>query len=148
MAALPGVGFVQAYGMTELSPLATINPAWYHTPEGRRRGKLRSAGRASYCIELRIVEPQGNEVPRGTVGEVVVRGPNVMQGYWNKPELTAAAVRDGWMHTGDGGLDGRGWLHLHRRPPQGHDHQRRRERLLRPRSRTPSPSIRAWPPAP
>jgi acyl-CoA synthetase (AMP-forming)/AMP-acid ligase II len=104
MAALPGVGFVQAYGMTELSPLATINPASSHTPEGRRRGKLRSAGRASYCIELRIVDPQGNEVPRGSVGEVVVRGPNVMQGYWNKPELTAAVVRDGWMHTGDGAL--------------------------------------------
>ena len=41
-------------------------------------------------------------MPRGTVGEVVVRGPNVMQGYWNKPEQTATAVRDGWMHTGDG----------------------------------------------
>jgi len=104
MAALPGVGFVQAYGMTELSPLATINPASSHTPEGRRGGRLRSAGRASHCVELRIVDPQGNEVPRGTVGEVVVRGPNVMQGYWNKPELTAAVVRDGWMHTGDGAL--------------------------------------------
>ncbi|MDO9316181.1 MAG: long-chain-fatty-acid--CoA ligase [Burkholderiaceae bacterium] len=102
MAALPGVGFVQAYGMTELSPLATVNPAWTHTVEGRKAGKLRAAGRAGYCIELRIVDADGNEVPRGTVGEVVVRGPNVMQGYWNKPELTAAAVRNGWMHTGDG----------------------------------------------
>ncbi|GAC1606907.1 MAG: long-chain fatty acid--CoA ligase [Ramlibacter sp.] len=102
MAALPGVGFVQAYGMTELSPLATINPAWSHTPEGRKLGKLRSAGRASFVTQVKIVDPQGSEVPRGTVGEVVVRGPNVMQGYWNKPELTAAAVRDGWMHTGDG----------------------------------------------
>lgn len=102
MAALPGVGFVQAYGMTELSPVATVNPAWYHTAEGRRASKLRSAGRASYCTELRIVDVADQEVPRGTVGEVVVRGPHVMQGYWNKPELTAAAVRDGWMHTGDG----------------------------------------------
>jgi long-chain acyl-CoA synthetase len=102
MAALPGVGFVQAYGMTELSPLATVNPAWYHTAEGRKLGKLRAAGRAGYCIELRIVDAEGREVPRGTVGEVAVRGPNVMQGYWNKPEQTAAAVRDGWMHTGDG----------------------------------------------
>ncbi|MDF3835429.1 long-chain fatty acid--CoA ligase [Cupriavidus basilensis] len=103
MAALPGVGFVQAYGMTELSPLATINPAWYHTPEGRKQGKLRSAGRASYTSEVRIVDGDGIEVPRGAVGEVAVRGPTVMQGYWNKPEQTAAAVRDGWMHTGDGG---------------------------------------------
>src|SRR6187455_2736461 len=87
MAALPGVGFTQAYGMTELSPLATVNPAYYHTVEGRKLG---------------IVDPAGNEVPRGTVGEVAVRGPNVMQGYWNKPEQTAAAVRNGWMHTGDG----------------------------------------------
>ncbi|VTU24625.1 Long-chain-fatty-acid--CoA ligase [Variovorax sp. SRS16] len=102
MAALPGVDFVQAYGMTELSPVATINPAWYHRPEARHRGKLRSAGRASFAMEVRIVDPMDEEVPRGTVGEVVVRGPNVMQGYWNKPELTAAALRDGWMHTGDG----------------------------------------------
>ena len=113
MAALPGVGFVQAYGMTELSPLATVNPAYYHTVEGRKAGKLRAAGRAGYCIELRIVDPEGNEVPRGTVGEVVVRGPNVMQGYWNKPEQTAAAVRNGWMHTGDGAwMDDDGFIFI------------------------------------
>lgn len=103
MAALPGVEFVQAYGMTELSPLATVNPAWAHTPEGRKKGKLRAAGRAGYCCEVRIVDAEGCEVPRGTVGEVAVRGPNVMQGYWNQPEQTAAAIRNGWMHTGDGG---------------------------------------------
>ena len=113
MAALPGVGFVQAYGMTELSPLATVNPAWTHTAEGRKAGKLRAAGRAGYCIELRIVDADGNEVPRGTVGEVVVRGPNVMQGYWNKPELTATAVRNGWMHTGDGAwMDDDGFIFI------------------------------------
>lgn len=103
MTALPGVSFVQAYGMTELSPLATVNPAWYHTPEGRKLGKLRSAGRATFCTEVRIVDAEDREVPRGTVGEVAVRGPNVMQGYWKRPAETAAAVRDGWMHTGDGG---------------------------------------------
>ena len=102
MAALPGVSFVQAYGMTELSPLATLNPAWFHTAEGRLQGKLRAAGRASYCTEVRIVDGDDREVPRGTVGEVVVRGPNVMLGYWNKPELSAEALRGGWMHTGDG----------------------------------------------
>jgi acyl-CoA synthetase (AMP-forming)/AMP-acid ligase II len=102
MAAFPGVEFVQAYGMTELSPVATINPAWYHTPEGRAHGKLRSAGRASFCTEVRVVDSDGQEVDRGEIGEVVVRGPNVMQGYWNQPDLTAAALRDGWMHTGDG----------------------------------------------
>lgn len=102
MAALPGVEFVQAYGMTELAPLAAINPAYYHSVEGRKLGKLRAAGRASFCTEIRIVDSDGKEVPRGTVGEVAVRGPNVMQGYWNKPEQTASAIRNGWMHTGDG----------------------------------------------
>jgi acyl-CoA synthetase (AMP-forming)/AMP-acid ligase II len=103
MAAFPHVEFVQGYGMTELSPLATINPAWAHTAEGRALGKHRSAGRAGYCCEVRVVDAEDNEVPRGSVGEIVVRGPNVMQGYWNKPQLTAETVRGGWMHTGDGG---------------------------------------------
>jgi acyl-CoA synthetase (AMP-forming)/AMP-acid ligase II len=113
IAALPGVGFVQAYGMTELSPVATLSPAWCHTAAGRERGKLQSAGRACYGTEVRIVDAEGTEVPLSTVGEVVVRGPNVMQGYWNKPELTAAAVRNGWMHTGDGAyMDDDGFIFI------------------------------------
>lgn len=111
--ALPGVGFVQAYGMTELSALATVNSAYYHTAEGRKLGKLRSAGRAGVCVEVRIVDQEGKEVPRGAVGEVVVRGPNVMQGYWNRPQQTADAVRDGWMHTGDGAwMDDDGFIFI------------------------------------
>ena len=111
MAALPGVEFFQAYGMTELSPVATINPAWYHTAEGRKAGKLRSGGRASFGTEVRIVDELGVPVPLGTVGEVAVRGPNVMLGYWNKPEQTAAALRNGWMHTGDGAyMDADGFI--------------------------------------
>ncbi|MCX7203381.1 MAG: long-chain-fatty-acid--CoA ligase [Burkholderiales bacterium] len=113
MKALPGVGFIQAYGMTELSPLATLNPAWYHTAEGRKAGKLRSAGRASHCTEVKIVDAEGHEVPRGSVGEVIVRGPNVMQGYWNKAEQTAAALKNGWMHTGDGAyMDDDGFIFI------------------------------------
>ena len=113
LAALPGVGFMQAYGMTELSPLATVNPPWTHTPEGRKQGKMRAAGRAGSCVELRIVDVEGTEVPRGTVGEVVVRGPNVMQGYWDKPEQTAAALRNGWMHTGDAAwMDDDGFVYI------------------------------------
>lgn len=109
--AIPNAEVFQGFGMTELSPVATILPSWYCTAEGRERGKLRSSGRATYCTEVRIVDDQGCEVPRGMVGEIVVRGPNVMQGYWNKPELTALAVRDGWMHTGDGGtMDDDGFI--------------------------------------
>jgi long-subunit acyl-CoA synthetase (AMP-forming) len=98
---------VQGYGMTEVAPTAT-----HLTPEDHRRGdRLRSAGRAADHAEVRIVDGDGNEVPRGAVGEVAVRGANVMVGYWEKPEETAAAVRDGWMHTGDGAhMDDDGYI--------------------------------------
>ena len=113
MEAIPNAEVFQGFGMTELSPVASILPAWYQTEEGRKRGKLGSSGRATFCTEVRIVDELGQEVPRGTVGEIVVRGPNVMQGYWNKPELTSAAVRDGWMHTGDGGrMDDEGFIYV------------------------------------
>ncbi|HXA47123.1 MAG TPA: long-chain fatty acid--CoA ligase [Burkholderiaceae bacterium] len=101
-AALPGVEFSQGYGMTELSPMASSLTAYYHTPAGRKEGKLRSAGRALCTVEIKVVDADDIEVPRGLVGEVIVRGPNVMQGYWQKPKETAAAIRNGWMHTGDG----------------------------------------------
>lgn len=103
MVALPGVNFVEAYGMTELSPVATIKPSYFSTAVGRKHKKLRSAGRASFHAEVKIVNEEGGEVARGTLGEIVVRGPHVMQGYWNNPEATAVAIRKGWMHTGDGG---------------------------------------------
>jgi acyl-CoA synthetase (AMP-forming)/AMP-acid ligase II len=105
----PAVGFTQGYGMTELSPVATLlTPADHDDPALRR-----SAGRAAPHAEVRIVDPDGREVPRGEVGEVVVRGDNVMLGYWNRPDDTAAAVRDGWMHTGDGGrMDDNGYVFI------------------------------------
>jgi acyl-CoA synthetase (AMP-forming)/AMP-acid ligase II len=104
---LPTTEFSQAYGMTELSPAATLlAPADHQVPRLRR-----SAGRALPHCEVRIVDDQDQEVPPGTVGEIVARGGNVMMGYWNRPEETAAALRDGWMHTGDGGyLDAEGYL--------------------------------------
>jgi acyl-CoA synthetase (AMP-forming)/AMP-acid ligase II len=62
---------------------------------------------------VRIVDPAGDEVPRGTVGEVAVRGGHVMAGYWGKPDETAAAVRDGWLHTGDGAyMDDEGYVFI------------------------------------
>jgi acyl-CoA synthetase (AMP-forming)/AMP-acid ligase II len=107
MKRFPSADFTQAYGMTELSPVATLL-----LPEDHRDPMLkRAAGRAAPHAEVRIVDPDDVEVPRGTVGEVVSRGAHVMLGYWNKPEETATALRGGWMHTGDGAyMDERGYI--------------------------------------
>lgn len=102
IAALPEAAFVHLYGMTELSPCATV----LHWNEFTRAGddRRKSAGRAIIGCEVRVVDAERAPVPPGTVGEVVVRGDVVMLGYWNRPEETAHAVVDGWMHTGDGGM--------------------------------------------
>lgn len=113
MKALPNAGFIQAYGMTELSPVATVLSPEMHGEVGRTKGRHRSAGRATACTEVRIVDSEGHEVSRGEVGEVAVRGPGVMLGYWNKPAETAAAIRNGWMLTGDGGrMDEDGYVFI------------------------------------
>ena len=113
MKALPQADFIQAYGMTELAPMATILSAYYHTPAGQKADKIRAAGRACCHIELKIVDAEDNEVPLGTVGEVAARGPNVMLGYWRKPAETEAALRGGWMHTGDGAyMDEDGFIYI------------------------------------
>jgi acyl-CoA synthetase (AMP-forming)/AMP-acid ligase II len=95
--------------MTELAPVATLlEPADHDNPALRR-----SAGRAALHFEVRIVDRDDNEVPRGEVGEIVARGDNVMLGYWNRSEDSTAAVRDGWMHTGDGGrMDANGYVFI------------------------------------
>ena len=113
MGRFANAGFLQVYGMTEMAPSMTVL-----TPEEHRRGAdrpelLGSAGRASLITQICIVDVHGNEVPRGTVGEVTARGPGVMLGYWNKPEVTKATVKNGWMHTGDGGrMDDEGYLYI------------------------------------
>ncbi|OYW19020.1 MAG: fatty-acid--CoA ligase, partial [Burkholderiales bacterium 12-64-5] len=113
MATLPGVDFAQVYGMTELAPVvATLGP-WWHTPQGRPRDKLAAAGRPVPLCEVRIVDGNDLEAPAGACGEVVVRGANVMAGYWNRPEETAQVLHGGWMHTGDVGyLDDDGFLFI------------------------------------
>jgi len=105
----PDAQFFQAYGQTELAPVATVL-----TPEDHEDARHRtSVGRAAPHAEVRIVGPDDVELPRGEAGEIVVRGSNVMLGYWDRPEETARAVRDGWMHTGDGGyMDDEGYVHL------------------------------------
>jgi len=113
LAALPGVDFYQAYGQTELAPMATILRPEYHVFEGPLAGKLRSAGQAGAIVEIRIIDDQGNDVTQGGVGQVIVAGPNAMQGYWKRPEQTAETLIDGWVHTGDAGyLDEDGFLFL------------------------------------
>jgi long-chain acyl-CoA synthetase len=113
MARLPGVRFRQAYGMTELSPLATLLSPEDHVGAGRAKGRHRSAGRVVVGLEAKIVDADDHPVSRGTVGEIAIRGDVVMMGYWNRPEETAKAVIDGWMHTGDGGyMDEDGFIYV------------------------------------
>jgi len=109
---LPSVVLRQAYGMTELGPVATILRDDDHHVPGHPEW-LRSVGRAAPHAELKIVDANGAWLPPGVPGEIAVRGEHVMLGYWNRPAETAAAVRDGWMHTGDVGyLDEHGYLYL------------------------------------
>ncbi|GGC54149.1 putative long-chain-fatty-acid CoA ligase [Chelatococcus reniformis] len=103
LAALPRARFVQAYGMTETSAIATILEPDFHVTHGPNAGRLRSAGRPASHVGLRIVDAEDRPLPAGEVGEILVRGPNITAGYWNQPDLSASALRNGWMHTGDVG---------------------------------------------
>ena len=103
---MPNANFTQTYGMTELAPVGTLLAGEDRTDPALAR----SYGRAAHA-EVRIVDPDDTEVPRDTVGEIIVRGDNVMLGYWNMPDETAAALRGGRMHTGDAGyMDDRGYV--------------------------------------
>lgn len=92
---LTGGRLVEGYGLTEASPVTHANPVWGRRKEG-------SIGLPWPDTECRIVDPEtGEDVPIGQPGELLIKGPQVMQGYWNNPEATAAALRNGWLHTGD-----------------------------------------------
>lgn len=113
MAALPSVRMLQSYGMTELSPVVTILGWRDHLPDAAASGRLRSAGRPAMLAEVAIIDPDDRPLPAGSHGEIVARGPMVMQGYWNRSDLTAEALRGGWMHTGDVGyFDDNGYLYV------------------------------------
>jgi long-chain acyl-CoA synthetase len=108
MAKMPSARFQQHYGMTETSP--TISVLAFEDHAGPAVG---SVGRPALGVEVRIVDDRDIDVPVGGTGEIVVRGANVMKGYWNRPEITATVLRDGWMHTGDiGQFDSRGFLYI------------------------------------
>ncbi|HEY2927669.1 class I adenylate-forming enzyme family protein [Piscinibacter sp.] len=113
LAAWPQAEFFQAYGLTETAGAVCINLPANHRPEARALGRLRSVGRAGLGAEIRIVDESGRELPRGEVGEIVVRGPMVTRGYWQLPEASASALREGWFHTGDGGrMEADGYLFI------------------------------------
>src|SRR5258708_15126291 len=107
--------FVQGYGMTEVSGILTLLSFADHRFENTERqfAPVKSAGKAAQYVEIRVVDSHDNEVTQGEVGEVIARGPNVMKGYWNRPEITAEVLRGGWMHTGDlGAMDQEGFLYI------------------------------------
>ncbi|WP_328475174.1 AMP-binding protein [Actinoplanes sp. NBC_00393] len=98
-----GVTVLQGYGCTESSAVISAESLSDHRPG--------SVGKPLPHAEVAILDPAGNPMKAGTDGEICVRGPGVMLGYWNDPELTAQTVRDGWLHTGDvGHLDEDGFL--------------------------------------
>ena len=89
-----GCAVLEGYGLSETSPVASFN-----LPDADR--KPGSIGTPVRGVQMRVVDPEDHEVPQGEVGEIVIRGPNVMKGYWHRPEATAEAIRDGWFHSGD-----------------------------------------------
>jgi long-chain acyl-CoA synthetase len=113
MEVLPSWTFINGYGMTELSPFLT---GFRLTPEmagGPDAHLLKCCGTAAIGSEVRVVNEQDETLPPGEVGELLVRGDNVMLGYWNRPEETAAALRGGWLHTGDlARMDEQGRLYI------------------------------------
>jgi long-chain acyl-CoA synthetase len=108
----PNMRFLHGWGMTELSPIGSMIP--HHLRDPKVAGdRLKSCGVAPPNVEVIIADDDGREVPRGTIGEILVRGPIVMQGYWNKPEETAKALRGGWLHTGDAAvMDAEGLIYI------------------------------------
>lgn len=109
-----GPVLVQIYGQGETPMTATWLSREDHDLERPDSDLLlRSVGRARTGTEVSIVDADGRSVPVGTLGEVVVRGPSVMKGYWQRPEVTQEILRGGWLHTGDvGQLDARGYLQI------------------------------------
>ena len=113
-----GCDYVQTYGMTETSPYLTLSLLKEHLrnrPEEEHFARIASTGRAFVTVELRVADEDGREVPRDgkAVGEILVRGPSVTPGYWNRPAETAAAFDDGWLRTGDlATIDAEGYVNI------------------------------------
>ena len=101
-----GVRVLEGYGLSETAPVVAFNQL-------QRPSKPGTVGLPIFGVDVRCVDEDGRPVPPGERGEVVVRGPNVMKGYYNRPEATDEAMRGGWFHTGDIGLiDEDGYLSI------------------------------------
>lgn len=109
-----GCGFVQSYGLTEATQALTfLLPDDHARALAGEPDLLLSSGRAAPDTELRIVDAADRVLPRGETGEIVARGPQLMRGYWQRPDESAQALRGGWLHTGDiGTLDADGYLYV------------------------------------
>ncbi|MGC9541559.1 acyl-CoA synthetase [Streptomyces sp. UG1] len=92
---LPKLGFYNCFGQSEIGPLAMVLDPDEH------KGRMDSCGRTVLFVDARVVDEQGEDVPDGTSGEIVYRSPQLCEGYWDKPEETAEAFRDGWFRSGD-----------------------------------------------
>ncbi|MFC0596158.1 long-chain fatty acid--CoA ligase [Thermus composti] len=91
---ITGARLIEGYGLSEASPVTHCNPVEGVVKKG-------SIGMPLPSVEAKVVDEEGKEVPIGEVGELIVKGPNVMKGYWNRPEETQKALKDGWLYTGD-----------------------------------------------
>ncbi|MBB3329588.1 fatty-acyl-CoA synthase [Halomonas campaniensis] len=104
---IPGVGLYNCYGQSEIAPLATVLRPEEHD------ARPASAGRPTLTVETRIVDAEMNDVPTGEHGEIVHRSPQLLTGYWDKPEMTEEAFLGGWFHSGDVGyVDEEGYLFI------------------------------------
>ncbi|MFF9817277.1 acyl-CoA synthetase [Streptomyces sp. NPDC014006] len=92
---LPHLAFYNCFGQSEIGPLATVLGPDEH------EGRMDSCGRPVLFVDARVVDEDGKDVPAGTPGEIVYRSPQLCEGYWDKPEESAEAFRDGWFHSGD-----------------------------------------------
>jgi long-chain acyl-CoA synthetase len=100
-----GIPIHEAYGMTEAASCVTFNHLFRH--------KIGSIGMPAGVVEIKLVDSKGDEVKQGDQGEIVIRGPNIMQGYFEQPAETALALRDGWLYSGDVGVyDHEGYLYI------------------------------------
>jgi acyl-CoA synthetase (AMP-forming)/AMP-acid ligase II len=112
-ARLPELKLLQGYGQTEMAPNMTLLWPDDHEVDGPNLHRLGSVGQPLVGVDMKIVDNNMQEMAQGTVGQIAVKGQNVMLGYWNKPEETAAAKVDGWLLTGDAGyFDQDGYLYL------------------------------------